>query len=218
LVNDLDGRLTNFWRVLQGKETFARFQRIIQAMPFSEQEWCEARTWTCERGPDHAIHDAVGFFVECRQSLAGRMDQFTLFSCRRTRRGMNEQVSAWLTAIDGLPTVHRRLHRVAILHRPAMEVLRGQDGPDTLFYLDPPYLPSSRTATAVYEHEMTEDEHRELLALLPTLRAKIMLSGYPSPLYDSLLTGWQRHEFDLPNNASGTKKKDRETEILWCNF
>lgn len=45
-----------------------------------------------------------------------------------------------------------------------------------------------------------------------------MLSGYLSPLYESKLAGWHRHEFDLPNNAASESIKRRMTECLWCNF
>ena len=45
-----------------------------------------------------------------------------------------------------------------------------------------------------------------------------MLSGYPSELYDSMLKGWTRHAFELPNNAAGGAVKRRMTEVLWCNF
>lgn len=218
VVNDLDGRLTNFWRILQRKTTFEKFQRIVEAIPFSETEWREARCWTAELGPDREVHEAVAFFVECRMSLAGRMETFAPLSRRRTRRGMNEQASAWLNAVKGLRAVHRRLRRVAILNRPALELIRGQDGPNTLFYLDPPYLPSTRSAPDVYEHEMSEADHRELLTAIQDVQGLVMISGYPSPLYDSLLAGWERHAFDLPNHASGTKNKKREQEILWCNF
>src|SRR5207249_7948232 len=86
------------------------------------------------------VRHAAGFFVVCRQSLAGRMKGFASLSRNRTRRRMNEQASAWITAVEGLPAVHERLRRVVILCRPAVEVLRSQDGPGTLFYLDPPYL------------------------------------------------------------------------------
>jgi DNA adenine methylase len=65
---------------------------------------------------------------------------------------------------------------------------------------------------------MTEKEHQDLLALLQQCMGKVMLSGYPSELYDSTLAGWTRHPFDVPNQASGAKKKDRETEVLWCNW
>lgn len=218
VVNDLDGRLTNFWRILQRKEPFAKFQRIVEAIPFSETEWHEARAWTAELCPDQPIHEAVSFFIECRMSLAGRQDCFAPLSRTRTRRGMNEQASAWLGAVDGLPRVHRRLRRVVVLNRPALEVIRGQDGQDTLFYLDPPYLPATRSAPEVYEHEMTEAGHQELLEVLLDVKGKVMLSGYPSKLYDAKLKNWSRHTFDLPNHASGSKAKARETEVVWCNF
>jgi DNA adenine methylase len=97
-------------------------------------------------------------------------------------------------------------------------VIRSQDGPGTLFYCDPPYLPRTRAASDAYAHEMTEGDHRELLALLRSVRGKVMLSGYPSELYDRALAGWPRHTFDLPNNAAGGPTKGRETEVVWCNF
>jgi DNA adenine methylase len=131
---------------------------------------------------------------------------------------MNEQVLAWLTAVEGLPAVHARLRRVVVLNRPALEVIRSQDGPETLFYCDPPYLPSSRATPDVYQHEMSEQDHRELLDLLKTVEGKVMLSGYPSDLYDECLVGWTRHCFDVPNNAAGGAEKQRMTEVVWCNF
>jgi DNA adenine methylase len=215
VVNDLDGELTNFWTVLQGDETFARFQRLVEAIPFSEVEWQRAGLRLLELDP---VVRAVAFFVRCRQSLAGRRDTFAPLSRTRTRRGMNEQASAWINAVEGLPAVHARLRRVVVLNRPALEVIRQQDGRDTLFYLDPPYLHETRSTTGEYRHEMTEQDHRDLLALICQVRGKVMLSGYPSELYDASLEGWSRHIFDLPNNAAGGKQKARESEILWCNF
>jgi DNA adenine methylase len=103
-------------------------------------------------------------------------------------------------------------------NRPAVELVRKEDTSGTLFYCDPPYLHETRTATAAYSFEMTEADHRELLDQLLACKGKVMLSGYPSRLYDEMLSGWTRHEFDLANHASGKRKKDRETECLWCNF
>jgi DNA adenine methylase len=118
-----------------------------------------------------------------------------------------------------LEAVHDRLRDVKVLNRPALEVIRSEDTSATAFYLDPPYLHETRTATQVYgAFEMTEADHRELLDTLLQCRGKVMLSGYPSTLYDTALAGWSRHNFDLPNNAAGGKAKGRETEVLWCNF
>ncbi len=221
VVNDRYGQLMNFWRVVQDPKTFARFRRQVEAIPLSRQSWEEARAWLASRdlsGEPDPIADAVAFFVRCRQSRSGTMQSFTPLTRSRTRRRMNGNVSEWLGAVEGLPAVHDRLRRVAIENRPAIEVIQREDGPGTLFYCDPPYLHSTRNATAVYAHEMTEAEHRELRDALRQVEGKVMLSGYPSELYDTTLHDWTRHTFDLPNHASGSKTKDRETEVVWCNF
>jgi DNA adenine methylase len=214
VANDCHGPLTNFWRVLQRDETFARFQRVLQATPFSETEWQDA----AEEVSDDPVENAVRFFIRCRQSLAGRMRGFATLTRRRTRRGMNGENSAWLNAVDGLPAVYNRLRRVVILNRDALDVIRQQDGPDTLFYLDPPYLASTRTSDDVYSCEMSDQQHADLLDLIRKCRGKVMLSGYASELYDGRLSDWSRHEFEVPNQAAGGKTKRRMTEVLWCNF
>jgi DNA adenine methylase len=217
VVSDLNGELSNFWLCLQDSIAFGIMRRQLEATPFSEDEWKRS----AEVRPFPAPVDrALAFFVRCRQSLAGRMDNFTGVTKTRTRRGMNNEVSAWLTAVEGLPAVHARLKRVMILNRPALDVIRCQDGPQTLFYLDPPYLHETRVTTEDYAHEMTKAQHIELLGALSAIDGKFLLSGYRSELYDSAAEsyGWTRHDFDLPNNASGAKEKRRMTESLWCNF
>jgi DNA adenine methylase len=206
--------------VLQAPASFRRFRRRVQAMPFSEVEWREARQWLGKdpAGREQKVERAVRFFVLCRQSLAGRGEDFAVLSRARTRRGMNEQASAWLRAIDGLPAVHQRLRRVVLLSRPALEVIQTQDGPETLFYLDPPYLPETKTAGVFGPLEMTPEQHAELLDAVTQVRGKVMLSGYPSRLYDDRLAGWHRHEFRLPNQAAAGALKRNMTEVLWCNF
>jgi DNA adenine methylase len=131
---------------------------------------------------------------------------------------MNGNGSEWLSAVDGLRAVHARLLRVLVENKPALEIIQREDGLGTLFYCDPPYLHETRTAKSVYAYEMTDADHRELLDMLRRVKGKVMLSGYPSTLYDHALTGWTRHMFDLPNNAAGGAKKERETEVVWCNF
>jgi DNA adenine methylase len=216
LVNDVNGRLVNFWRVLQDEKAFPTFVRIAQAIPVAREEW-EAAHAHISSGND-PVADAVAFFVDCRQSRSGLMKGFTPVTRSRTRREMNGNVSEWLSAVDGLPEVHARLRRVLIENMPAVKLIRREDAPNTLFYCDPPYLHTTRKATAAYAFEMTESDHQELLDVLRQCKGKVMLSGYPSKLYDDALTGWNRHTFDLPNHAANGKEKRRETEVLWCNF
>jgi DNA adenine methylase len=65
---------------------------------------------------------------------------------------------------------------------------------------------------------MTERQHRELLDTLRACKGKVILSGYANDLYDGVLAGWTREEFNLPNNAASGKTKRRMIEVLWCNF
>lgn len=219
VVNDLNGDLTNFWRVLQKEDTFAALQRNLQATPFSEAEFHRACESLAHDKDASNVQRAAWFFICCRQSLAGRMDRFAPLSRTRTRRQMNEQASAWLTAIEGLPAVHERLRRVVILNRPAIEVIRTQDGDKTIFYLDPPYLQETRTSKKVYgPYEMTRADHCELLGTIKQVKGKVILSGYGNDLYDTELSGWNRLEFRMPNNAASGEKKRTMTEVVWCNF
>jgi DNA adenine methylase len=217
VVNDLHGDLMNFYRVLKDPETFPLLRQRLELTLHSEWEWQAARDLLA--GPDgDAVGRAAALFTLCRQSLAARMKAFAPTVRTRLRGGRNDAVNGWWGAIDGLPAAHERLKDVRILNRPALKVIRDEDTPATLFYCDPPYPHPTRTARKVYDFEMTEADHRELLDLLLSVRGKVMLSGYPSRLYDEALAGWTRHTDDKPNNASGAKVKGRETEVVWCNF
>jgi DNA adenine methylase len=219
VVGDIDGGLTNFWDVLQDDRWFQEFFRRVQATPFSEIEWRRAEG-TELAGVAGELDRAVAFFVRCRHSLAGRMDSFALITRNRTRRKMNEQASAWLSAIEGLPEVHDRLKRVVILNQDALEVIRKQDGPKTLFYLDPPYLHETRSAKEVYLHEMSRQDHWNLCNYLARIMGKFILSGYRNEMYDDFAHdyGWHRIDFDLPNHAAGGDEKRRMTECVWTNY
>ena len=78
---------------------------------------------------------------------------------------MNEQVSSWLLAVDGLPEAHERLSRVVVLNEDALSVIKREDGKGTFFYLDPPYVQSARHVKQAYEHEMTDQEHGQVIRI-----------------------------------------------------
>ena len=72
--------------------------------------------------------------------------------------------------------------------RPATDVIKTWNSPDTLHYCDPPYLPTTRNESSreVYGVEMSEDGHCELTDVLKSCTGKVILSGYPSELYSDL--------------------------------
>jgi len=215
VVNDLNGKLVNFWRVLRDERAFELFCRQVEAIPLSKDEWSIAHKHSY--GLDE-VSDAVAFFVDCRQSRSGLMNSFTAITRNRTRRQMNGNVSEWLSAVEGLRGIHSRLRQVLIENMAAVDLIKREDEPGTLFYCDPPYMHEARTSPDAYAFEMTLDAHRELLEVLTKCKGRVMLSGYASKLYDTKLAEWNRHHFDLPNNAASGKTKRRMEEVIWCNF
>lgn len=219
VVNDIDEQLIAFWAVLRSDQWFTDFKRIAEATPFSQLIWESAEASIFRQT---VVNRAWQFFVRARQSRQGLMKDFATLSRNRTRRGMNEQVSSWLTAIEGLPDVHARLKRVVILNDDAIKVIQQQDGPNTLFYCDPPYLHETRVTTKDYAHEMSEDQHGELMEALGAyvFRGKFILSGYRNDLYDDWASAcdWHRVDIQIDNKASSAKVKEIKTECLWMNF
>lgn len=214
IYNDLDGELVNFFRVLRDHPE--ELARRLTLTPYGEAEFESAKHAT--RDP---IERARRFLVIHRQSFGGRGQSFARSARSRSRRGMADNVSAWLTAIDDkLVAMVTRLRRVELSCKPAIAVIRKYDSPDTLFYCDPPYVQSTRQpgCRSVYAFEMSDDEHRKLAQVLRACRGKIAISGHPSALYDELYHGWHTVSFHVANHAAGGNSKKRRREQVWLNF
>jgi DNA adenine methylase len=218
VANDIDGRLANFWRVLRCPETFGRFRRVVEAIPLSRAEWDGAHAHCYGSDP---VADAVAFFVDCRQSLAGRLKGFTSITRTRTRNRMSNDVSAWLGAVDGLADVHARLRRVLIENMDGVELIKREDTPNTCFYIDAPYVHGTRTTRDGYAFEMTDDQHVRLVDALTRIEGKAIVSMYHHPIYDVLHErhGWRlAAEIPIANHSAGGKAKREMTECLWTNY
>lgn len=210
VYNDLDARITRLFRVLRDSGDELRYR--LGLTPYSEVEFEDAI-----EPHDDEVEQARRDFVRWRQSIGGRGDGFS-FTLHRVRRGMADVVSGYLSAIDDeLPKIIERLRTVQILDRPAIDVVRKYDSEHTLFYCDPPYLPSTRTSGG-YDVDMSEADHVALAEQLLSCRGKVVLSGYPSALYAELFKDWRLIEFDIANHAAGGATKRRQTECVWLNW
>ncbi len=214
--NDLDSELVNFFATLRHPEQGERLLRGIALTPFSREELELACTPQC--GLD-TVERARRFYVRARQtrtglaqaSSAGRWAHCILTS----RSGMAGAVSRWIGAIDGLPLIIDRLLRVQIDNAPALEVIERYDTPDTLFYLDPPYVHDARGDSHAYYGEMSDSDHTELAQLLNGIKGRAAISGYRSDLYDSIYADWRR--VDGPEKNCHSVRQPRQ-ESLWMNY
>lgn len=84
---------------------------------------------------------------------------------------------------------------------------------DALIYCDPPYLLSTRQGRLYYgPHELSDGGHATLLAVLLQAKCRVMISGYPAPLYSSQLHAWRCLEYTAMTRGGPRR------ECLWCNF
>ena len=175
------------------------FVRLAQAVPVARG--MGSRPMPMSPGRTIPVADALAFFVDCRQSRSGLMKGFTPVTRSRTRRRMNGNVSEWLSAVDGLPEVHARLRRVFWSRTcPPSISSNARTRPERCSIATRHTSTRQERPTTAYAFEMNGTRPQELLDAPAQCKGKVMLSGYPSELYDTQLE-LDGHTFDLPNNA-----------------
>lgn len=213
--NDLDGEVTNFFRVLRDHND--ELVRRIGLTPFSREEFHKAIE--TDLSDIDEVERARLFYIRARQARTGLAQTATLgrwANCKLTSRAeMSGAVSRWLGAVEALPEIAERLLRVQFENRPATDVIKLYDSPKTLFYCDPPYLHSTRGDNNAYAYEMEEEEHRELAEVLRSCEGKVAISGYRNDVMDQLYKGWNR--FDAPVKKTHSVKEERQ-ESLWMSY
>jgi DNA adenine methylase len=208
-VNDLDGDLVNFWKVLRDQPE--DLERVAMLTPHSRDEYEASKS--LEGVND--LERARRVWVRLTQGRSNSMKP-TGWRFRSNYEGRKapSQVSALNTFAERMEAAAERMRRVTIENRDAIELIRDYGTePTVCIYADPPYLGSTRAAN--YRVEMLEDDlHVQLAATLTSCKASVVLSGYASPLYEELYPGWHRMELKAPTALSG---RAAENEVLWSN-
>jgi DNA adenine methylase len=218
-VNDLDGDLVTFWRVLRDRP-----DELIRAVALTPHARGELEL-SHDRDDCDDLERARRVHVQLTQGrgAVGVRSGWRHYVKPAGGTGMPDYPLGYLRRFG--PAVERLQH-VSLECRPALEVIAtyGRD-PDVLLYVDPPYLGASRATgndprggTHRYRHEMLgADEHRQLAEALRSAAAAVVLSGYPSPLYDELYDGWSRVKFAAGTGQSARGEWSVRTEVLWSN-
>lgn len=210
VYNDLDEDVVNLFRVLRS-DNAEDLRAALTLTPYSRVEFESAYSDTAdpvERARRTIVRAFMGFGAH------GALGMSTGFRADCKRAG-STPAGDWRGFPDALSEIIKRLSGVTIESRPALDVIHAHDGHDTLFYLDPPYLHETRSPRHRnnYRHEMTDNDHRDLLAALRGLRGRVVMSGYESDMYADALPGWRRIQRE--SFADGARKR---TEVLWLNF
>jgi DNA adenine methylase len=133
------------------------------------------------------------------------------FDARTNPDGFTSRLRAMVDLPEQIALVAGRFLHVVIENTDAAKLVQRYDRDDALIYLDPPYVAETRSGK-YYNHEMTDAAHTALLASIDASRAMVIISGYPSELYDSAMRGW--HRVETKARTDGAKAR---TEVLWIN-
>ena len=207
VYNDLDEEIVSLMRVVQNPSQCQRLMRLLRRTPYARAEFNRA----IQRAKDPVVR-AQRTIIRAGMAFNGCAIYNSFkgnFSHRHHITGKN-RAKDWANYPRTLVAICRRLRGVYIECRNALDIIDAQDTPQTLFYLDPPYVPATRTSGG-YRHEMTEEQHIELLERIKAVQGRAVICGYASELYDNMLSGWQRHT----KEAHATNSHKKATEVVW---
>lgn len=212
VINDLNNDLVTFFDVLRSRPV--ELLRAIDLTPYSREEHRRAHDGVPLQHPDRTLEIARRFYVRSRQSFGAGEGQYSTgwrFQ-RNDTRGGSSVTDEW-NNLENLRAAVERLKSVQIESDTATACIKRFDAPGTLFYVDPPYLFETRYSNEKrYAHEMSNDEHRDLAALLKTVQGMVIISGYKSDLYEELYEGWRCEEKSTTTNGNS-----KATELLWIS-
>jgi len=213
--NDLDGGLVNFFRVLRDPVKYKALHTLLDLTPYSREEYKY-----CQEPCEDSVERARRWFVLARMSISGKIDsgwgcKVGRYSTRKANYS-DSPAYAYTSAIERLPLLHNRIKGVQIERDDFRNILDRYVAPQTLVYCDPPYVTSTRSKD-IYKHEMTDEDHQDLLEILIAYPQMIILSGYENEIYNKTLNQWSRIVLEGARHKSMPGAGTNPPEILWLN-
>ncbi|GAB3380892.1 DNA adenine methylase [Spongiibacter taiwanensis] len=144
VYNDLDGEVVNVFRVLQQPDTAAALERLLALTPYARDEFnlsYEPSECPVEQARRTLIRAHQGF------GSAGATKHKTGFRID-SARAYGTSAHIWAKYPRCISQFVERLQAVVIENKPALDVIDNHDRPDTLFFVDPPYVHSTRKMRA----------------------------------------------------------------------
>jgi DNA adenine methylase len=209
VYNDLDGDVVNVFQVLRNEKLAAKLKRQLELTPFARAEFDLAylpSSDPVERARRMVIRSIAGIGTEsCFRKTGWRK---TTGANNVRLRNVARDWTAYPCQID---LFTERLRGVIVEQRDFADVIKFNDSPSTLFYVDPPYMPETRERPTRYAHELSANDHIRLAEVLCNVRGMVVLSGYPSQLYRDLFSDWRTVDCRAVAHGGAASR----TERLW---
>jgi DNA adenine methylase len=197
VINDIDGRLTNLYSVIQTR--FAEFVPIVTGTLYSEEAYSKAKFILKGNIVTDDLWRAWAYYVNINQSFAGKLLGGWGRSVLSSNLGEN-----WSRRLEGLHLFADRLKSVQVSCTDALKCIGQFDSPQTFFYCDPPYVNTWQGHYVGY----TEQQFSDLVGVLDSIQGSFLLSTYlvvdvPIP------TDWEVFNFMLSCRTARASRVDR---------
>jgi len=207
-INDVDQNVVNLFRVVRDHPQV--INDLIRFTPWSREEYKLSYEQT-----EDEIEKARRFLVRCWQAIGTKTSDITGWS--NNIKPVDSGSSRWSRLEESISMTATRLksdgmYLVQIENMDMFELIRRYSKPYVFIYIDPPYLLNTRSKR-IYKHELTNEDHIELLKLINEHKGPVMISGYDSDLYNSHLEGWYKDT--KPTRCEMGKDA---IEVIWMNY
>ena len=210
IFNELDSRLCRYFRTIKEPAKARVVRHHLELTPYSRTVYDDYAKRI------DSITDEIEFAVAF--TILGNQSRNGILGSGWKRSKLRNCARPYFNALEMIETVVRRFRNVQVDNQDYKKLLKRLDSLLTLFFLDPPYPWDVRVTPNAYRHEMSLDDHREMLALIKQVKGMVMLCGFRHPLYDEALADWERHEFPRYCKSASTGSGDKyRTEIIWLN-
>lgn len=212
VYNDIDDEVVNLFRVLRNTQQRQQLEFELYLTPFARSEFYQAYEDT-----DCPVEKARRMIVRAQMGFgsAGATKGKTGFRMAGGRQ-KNYELILWDKYPSRLSDFAERLKQVLIENQEASKVINYYDDTDTLFFIDPPYVRSTRAANvSAYQYEMNDTAHIDLLDQINNVKGNVVLSGYDCDLYNTRLSHWKKLTKNV--QASGKCGGVSRQECLWVN-
>lgn len=203
-INDINGDIVNLFRVC--RERPSELVAALALTPWAREEYINC-------------YEIEGDDVERARRTVVRHHQSYGTTNSNLNTWKNSQMfnsprcpQSWAALPETVFKVCDRLKEAQIENTDALTLIERYNSPETLIYIDPPYLQSLRTRN-MYKYEMTDKQHVELLKLIMQSKSKICLSAYDNELYNDYLKGWYTAE-----KKTTAQNGLPRTEKLYMNY
>lgn len=206
-VNDLDGNVVNLFECI--REDPEKLARSIYLTPYSRQVYEKA----FQEVPGDRFEAALYFYIRLNMGHGFRTNGEKV-GWKNDVQGRERSYASqnWCSLPEKVMQAAERLRGVQIDNRSAAELIPRFNHKNVLVYCDPPYMLETRHGKQ-YRCEMDTDDHEELLTLLLKHKGPVVISGYETGLYSSMLAGWNRYETMAYSQVCSKKR-----EVIWMNY